>query len=215
MTRTAADLTREKALIWRVVHRDNVPWILEHGLHCANGSVKDPNYVSIGKPDLIVDRSSRTVPIPPGGVLADYVPFYFTPFSPMVYNIVTGRGVRQRERGELCFVVSSLHLVSESGLKFAFADRHAYLSRAEFFSDLKDLDRLEWARWQARGFKRDPDDPLRFERYEAEALVHKHVPVTAVKGVVCYDSTIRNSIADQIASRSLGVRAVLRPEWYF
>lgn len=29
------NLNPEKALIWRIVHRDNLPWILEHGLHFA------------------------------------------------------------------------------------------------------------------------------------------------------------------------------------
>jgi hypothetical protein len=28
------DLNPQKALIWRIVHRDNLPWILDNGLHC-------------------------------------------------------------------------------------------------------------------------------------------------------------------------------------
>jgi len=36
MTQMSAtsSLTPEKALIFRITHRDNLPWILEHGLHC-------------------------------------------------------------------------------------------------------------------------------------------------------------------------------------
>jgi len=59
----------------------------------ANGTLYDPNYRNIGNPDLIDKRSRRVVPIPPGGTLSDYVPFYFTPFSMMMYNIKTGYGV--------------------------------------------------------------------------------------------------------------------------
>lgn len=33
------NLNPEKALIWRIVHRDNLPWILDNGLHCANSGV--------------------------------------------------------------------------------------------------------------------------------------------------------------------------------
>ena len=47
---------------------------------------------NIGNPDLIDKRSRRVVPIPPGGTLSDYVPFYFTPFSIMMFNIKTGYG---------------------------------------------------------------------------------------------------------------------------
>jgi len=28
-------LNPEKALIWRIIHRDNLPWILTKGLHSA------------------------------------------------------------------------------------------------------------------------------------------------------------------------------------
>ncbi len=215
VARSAADLTPGQALIWRVVHRDNLPWILDHGVHCANGGVTDPNYVQIGKPDLIRERNHRMVPVAPGGTLADYVSFYFTPFSPMTLNIVTGRGVTQRDRAELCLLVTSLHRVAAERLSFVFSDRHASLSKARFSSDLADLTWIDWPRLQSRDFQRDPDDPERFERYEAEALVHAHLPLSALQGVVCYDSVVRDSIADQIHRRSLSVKAVLRPEWYF
>ena len=88
----SANLNPEKALIFRVVHNDNLPWIFEHGMHARNGDLFDPNYRNIGNPDLIARRSRRSVPIPPGGTLNDYVPFYFTPFSIMMYNIKTGYG---------------------------------------------------------------------------------------------------------------------------
>lgn len=103
------DLNPEKALIFRITHRENVPWILQHGLVCANGHPQDPGFVQIGNVELIGKRSHRPVPVPPGGTLADYVPFYFTPFSPMLYNILTGRGVRQRPNEEIVILVSSLH----------------------------------------------------------------------------------------------------------
>jgi len=30
------NLNPERALIFRIVHVANVPWILDHGLHCKN-----------------------------------------------------------------------------------------------------------------------------------------------------------------------------------
>lgn len=32
-------LNPQKALIWRIVHRDNIPWVLDNGLHCG-GTVR-------------------------------------------------------------------------------------------------------------------------------------------------------------------------------
>ena len=165
------NLNPEKALIWRIVHRDNLTWILDNGLHCANSGVLSPNYVNIGNADLIDKRRHRAVPITPGGTLADYVPFYFTPFSVMMKNIHSGWGVQQRRNEEIVILVSSLHHVNSLGLPFVFTNAHAYPDWADYYSDLSQLGEIDWGLLQRRDFKRDPDDPQKMERYQAEALV--------------------------------------------
>lgn len=87
-------LNAENALIFRIVHRDNVIWLLENGLHARNGT-PCPNYRNIGNVDLIDKRSRRNVSVGPGGTLNDYVPFYFTPYSIMLYNIHTAMALRK------------------------------------------------------------------------------------------------------------------------
>ena len=59
-------LNSEKALIFRITHVDNVPWILANGLHCSNSHQFDPNYVPIGNAEIITRRATRIVPIAPG-----------------------------------------------------------------------------------------------------------------------------------------------------
>jgi hypothetical protein len=76
----------ENAYIFRITHIDNVPWLLANGIHCRNSTCRDPNFRDIGNPDLISKRAHRLVPVAPGGTLSDYVPFYFTHYSPMLYN---------------------------------------------------------------------------------------------------------------------------------
>ena len=101
-------LNPQKALIFRIVHRDNLEWILTHGLWAGNGQQQNPHWVHIGLPELIAKRARHPVPLAPYGVLNDYVPFYFTPFSPMLSNIHSGRGVPQRENDEILILVSNL-----------------------------------------------------------------------------------------------------------
>lgn len=84
------NLTPERGLLFRITHIANLPWLLANGLLCASSTAHDPNFVTIGNPDLIERRRQRRVPIAPNGTLADYVPFYFTPKSPMLLNIKTG-----------------------------------------------------------------------------------------------------------------------------
>jgi hypothetical protein len=210
------DLTPQKALIFRIVHRDNIPWILDHGLHCRHSNSVDPSYVDIGNPDLISKRDHHPVSTPPGGTLGDYVPFYFTPFSPMLLNITTGwGGIRKRNKDEIVVMVSSLHELNKRGIPFLFTDRHAYLAAAQFYSDLAKLDQINWAMLQRRDFKYDPDDPSKKERYQAEALVYKHLPIDGLAGFACYNDGVAGTINQALAARKMTCKVIKKSDWYF
>jgi hypothetical protein len=209
------DLTPEKALIFRITHIDNVTWLLKNGIHCRNSESFDPAFVNIGNPDLIEKRRTREIPLPPGGMLSDYVPFYFTPHSPMLYNIRTGfNGITRRSNSEIVIVVSSLRLLAEKEIPFLFTDRHASLVTAEFFDDLGMLGSLDWRILQARDFKRD-NDLGKIERYQAEALVHKRVNTDNLLGIACSDSKVYSRLEAMVAEASAEVKVVVRPGWYF
>jgi hypothetical protein len=137
-------LNPDKALIFRITHIANVPWMLDHGLHCRNSPDFDPNFRNIGNPDLISHRHHRVVPIPPCGALSDYVPFYFTPYSIMLYNIKTGYGgVPKQPNDQIVVLVSSLRKVAELRIGFVFTNQHAYPVTAEYFNTLDDLGRVD------------------------------------------------------------------------
>lgn len=209
-------LNPEKALIWRIIHLDNLPWILENGQHCKNSEISDPNWVEIGSSELITKRTSHLVPIEPNGNLSDYIPFYFTPFSPMLKNIHSGRGgVKQRSNKDIVILVSSLPKLVEVSVPFVFTDSHAYYSWANYYSDLSDLDKIDWNLLQNRDFKRDPDDPAKFERYQAEALVHRYCPIDAFLGIVCYTEEVKQQLETWVTSKNLDIQVYVRPNWYF
>lgn len=207
------DLTPEKALIFRITHIDNIDAVLRDGMKCRNlGS--DENFTQIGNPELIERRLHRVVPCQPGGTLGDYVPFYFTPFSPMLYNIHTGYGgIYQRKNEEIVIFVSSLHKMSNEGVQFVFTDCHAYLKYARFTSDLGNLDWVDWDALQRRDFTRS--DPMRFERYQAEALVHQEVPVKALLGAATYNDEIRERVEAIAEEQGADMKVVKKSGWYF
>lgn len=210
------NLNPEKALIWRIIHRDNLPWVLAHGLHCGNSALRAPNWVSIGNSELIDKRARHAVPVPPGGLLNDYIPFYFTPFSVMMRNIRSGRGgVQLRSNDEIVILVSSLHHITKKGLPFLFTNMHAYYRWASYYDDLAHLDQVDWPLLQARDFRRDENDPVKFERYQAEALIHKHCPVSGLIGIVCHSETGKMSAQSQIDANGLNLPIYVRPDWYF
>lgn len=206
-----SNLNPSKALVWRIVHRDNLPWLLEHGLHAVSCGKRSSTYVGIGNPELISKRAQRHVPIDPHGTLADYVPFYFTPFSVMMKNIHSGWGVPQRRNEEIVTLVTSLYHLQSLGLRFVFTDAHAYPHWAGYYSDLTQLDRIDWEILQRRDFKRDTEDPRKMERYQAEALIHKHVPVAGLLGVVCYNETLKRGVDKEVQQRQLALQVHARP----
>ena len=161
--------------------------MLQHGLHCRNGE-QDPDFVTIGLQDVIDRRHGHNVPIHPGGTLSDYVPFYFTPFSPMAYKIHTGHGVNRINRRDIVVLVASLRDLGAAGVSFIFSDQHAVLDYAEFFdsTELDQLDRLDWRSLQNQDFKRDNENPSKTDRYQAEALIHLHLPIGRLKGIACW-----------------------------
>lgn len=210
------NLQPEKALIFRIVHVDNVPWILEHGLHCRNSPEQDPNYVNIGSVDLIDKRSKRVVPVGPGGTLSDYVPFYFTPFSIMMFNIKTGYGsITRRENRDIVMFVSSVPRLAKLGLPFVLTNQHAYPIDTEFFTDPADVKHIDWALLQSRNFKTDDSDPGRQVRYQAEALVHHHVPLEALLGVGCHNDSVKDRLEALVAKQGKKLSVKTTPSWYF
>jgi hypothetical protein len=211
----SVNLNKDKALIFRITHCDNVPWILDHGLHARNGAVFDSNYRNIGNVDLIGKRSLRPVPVPPGGTLSDYVPFYFTPFSIMMYNIKTGYGVKKVPNEEIVILVASLHHLALQGIPFVFTDQHAYPVMAGYYTELKQLDRVDWPLLQSRNFQHDPDDPGKKERYQAEALIWKYVPLDALRAVCCHTQATEQQIRSQLDQRGCTLETRVQPNWYF
>jgi hypothetical protein len=209
-------LNAKNAYLFRITHRDNLPWILRNGVHCRSSAKQDPSFVNIGNPDVIERRRTTLVSIAPGGTLSDYVPFYFTPFSPMALNIKTGyNGIKQRDNAEILILYTALPKLVKDKVPFILADRNAALATAKFSTDSTDLSWMDWKSLQAKDFRKDYDNLEKFERYQAEALVHKSLPIGSLLGVVCYDDETVEGVAKLAAQVGVEVNVELTPEWYF
>jgi hypothetical protein len=210
------ELSPAKARIFRITHVGNLQWAILHGLHCRNSQTKDPGFHEIGIPDIIAKRATRSIPVHPGGTLDDYIPFYFTPCSPMLLNIKTGHnGVRRVQMEEIIILVSSLPVLRANGHAFIFTDRHAVLGYTKFHTEMEELAGLDWDGLRARDFRRDPEKPDKFERYQAEALVHKFLPFSGLTGVVCHGIEQEEKLKLMLRASGMDLPVVTRPQWYF
>ncbi len=134
----------------------------------------------------------------------------------MLYNVTTGYGgITRCPNEDIVVLVSSIPRLTQLRQCFVFTDRHAYTQAARYFCDPVDLTNIDWAILQNRDFKRDPDDPGKVERYQTEALIHRQVPFAALLGIGCYTDGVKLVLEQQALARSLHIKVLCRPDWYF
>lgn len=134
----------------------------------------------------------------------------------MMYNIGTGYGgIRQFPNRDIVILVSSLRSLEGSGVQAVFTDRHAYLKAAQFYNALDMLSEIDWGILQQKDFSRDPDDPEKTDRYQAEALIHRHLPVGRLTAIVCNGQTEKRTLNQQREGLGLQLEIVAQPSWYF
>ena len=181
-----------------MTHIENLRIILRDGMFAPNVR-RYPDYINIGDESLIEQRGIYNVPIAPGGVLSDYVPFYFGGRSPMLLNIKTGyRGIKQRDQREIVYVCTHIDTVTHTCPEFCFTDGHAKDRLTAFFNNLSDLDRVDWDVVEKSFWQSTEDDPDRMRRKQAEFLVKNYVPLNCLSGIIVFDTTSHGKVAEMM-----------------
>lgn len=204
--------------IFRMTHIDNVPFIVKNGLWSKLSPVRDPAFVPIGNPDIIDRRTNKTVVvIPPGGVLGECVPFYFSGHSPMLLNIATGYGVRKVAQKDIVFIVCDAMEIINAGLPFCFTDGNATKALTRFFNTADGLNELDWLAIRATMWKNTDDDYDRVRKKMSEFLVKDHVPVNMIHGIIVRDDAAANKVADMLGDNPMGIKVKIdmNNEYYY
>lgn len=178
-------------LVCHFTHIDHLATIIEHGLLCDSRAHEVGLLTAeAGEPRIKQRRARRAVPLDPGGVVADYVPFYFSSRSPMLYSIQHG-GVPgfTGDAHDLVYLRSSVETLIDFGLPLVFTDRNAALRITRHADQVGELDDLvDWQVMRARMWNNTDQDPDRVERRMAECLVHGRVPWEAFTEISVYDA---------------------------
>ena len=196
--------------LYRIVHFQNVEYILKNGMYTRQSPHFDPNYVNIGDNTLISERHDYPVRIQDYGSLGDYVPFYFAGRSPMLLNIKTGfRGIAQRPQHEIIYFVCKLDDVLDNCKKWFFTDGHAKNSISDFFIDLEDLIKIDWDVVKLRIWKQTEEDHDRMRRKQAEFLIKDHVPVVCIEKILVMDDTKKQLIEDILEKLNISITVTI------
>jgi len=182
-------------LLFHFTHIDNLEAVVEAGallsdaVMCARGLLAN----EAGDPEIKQRRREQPVTCPPGGVVADYVPFYFAARSPMMFKLWKGSVPSfTGDHRDLVYMISRVDRLVEAGVEFAISDRNAAKALADFTNDVGVLGDLnitnphsnfvDWPLMKATIWRNTADDGERMERRMAEFLVHAEVPLELLVG---------------------------------
>ncbi|HRO01986.1 MAG TPA: DUF4433 domain-containing protein [Terricaulis sp.] len=183
------------------------------------------SYQSIAYDDL-QDRRARRI-VRKGETLHDFVPFMFAPRSPMLKAIDSGlvKGYVGGQRG-VAHLVSTAQRVRDAALDFLFTDYHAIVAYAKFYSNLTDLDKIDWPLffedplldgyckwWHSRA---SPTKYIkRSETRQAELLVRDKFPVGLIRGIAVADDETAARVGHSLATLGWNIPVKAKPNWYY
>lgn len=212
-------LQPSRRLIMHFTHVNNLPGILSAGCLQADGLVERGSSLVTEAADLDIKARRRAVPVPlpPYGTVADYVPFYFAPRSPMLFKLHKG-GVLTYTEGQdlLIYLVTTVGAVTAAGLRSVFSDGNCAAAITQVYADLNRLDSvIDWQLMGETMWNNTADDPDRMRRRMAEFLVHERVPTSCLAGTVVRTQPMRERVERILAEHGSALPVRVRPSWYF
>jgi hypothetical protein len=202
--------------IFRIVHFQNLRFLLEHGMFAASHEGRDKRYVFIGDKILTEQRGTYPIRIRGAGSMGDYVPFYFGQRSPMLYNIHTGwRGIPKQPQREIVYICCTLDSIEQAGCRYIFTDGHAKQAISQFYEDRAQLDQVDWNVVYKEYWRNDDEDADRQRRKQAECLVRHHVPVSCILRIVAYDEEMQKYVQGILDDLQLNIDIRINPKGKF
>jgi hypothetical protein len=191
-----------------MVHIENIPHILQHGITHKYSKSANPDFVPIGDQSLIDARSTKQVTVSNGErrckttiILGNFTPFYFGVRMPMLYVVQRGGNFVKAPTPpeKIVYIAYRLVKVIESGNTYYFSDGHATDSFTTFY-DQEKIEALpkiiNWNAVKEKYWSGEENAILKREK-QAEFLVEGDLPIAGVRGYVCYNGTAEQSLKDQ------------------
>jgi hypothetical protein len=154
----------------------------------------------------------------PGTKVGEYVPFYFCPRSIMLFLLGRGNHPDLTYRGgqrPIVHLEADLREVvawaESAGRRWAFSNGNAGAYYTSFFSDVDQLEALDWKSIEATDWR----DPIVKERKQAEFLVENSFPWELVRRIGVLDNKVAQQVAEIIRAADLKPQIVIAPNWYY
>jgi len=210
-------MTQDGIQLFHITHINNLSSILRHGGLWSDAERLAQGWESVNiAHQALKERRMRTqVPVT-GGMLGDYVPFYFCNRSPMLYAIHTGN-VQGYSDGQaaVVYLVTSLGMVLQGDRAWCFTDGHAVEAITGFYDSVTKLNKIDWNLIQNWSWRNTEEDNDRKRRKQAECLVKTSFPWSWVEKIGVKDAQHQSHVMALLDGQVHRPPVVLEPKWYY
>ena len=208
-----------KPKIYHIVHVDRLPSIISGGRLWPDAMMvhRDAAGISIGISSIKERR--RTLPLTnhPELQVGGCVPFYFCPRSVMLYVIHMGNHPELAYRGGQEPIVHleadlrrTVAWANSNSLRWAFTSSNAGSRYFEDYSDLAQLDKIDWDAAQANNWAGERKEPK-----QAEFLIESSFPWELVSRVGIESQRIYGRVRGALSKSCHRPTVAIRPDWYY
>lgn len=175
--------------VYHFTYIDNLDEIIKNGLLSTNLKTKKGIiHKDIANNEIQRRRSEMRVTCGPGGVIHDYVPFYFTKRSPMLLNVIKGKNVDQEG---IIYLAVPIEAVEDKSVIFSNSSANTLIPPT-FYCDANDLDKLNWDIIDSWIWV--PATEKLKQQKMAELLIYDKVNFSDISFIVVWDSFIRDHV---------------------
>lgn len=215
--------------IFHITAIPNLPSIAKSKMLYSNGALQKRKiaHANIAYQGAQGKRATKLVAKPPGGVIHDYVPFYFAPRSPMLMAVNGGKVADCPHRQEdIVHLVTTVEAIVGDRLPYVFYDYNATLGIATCYSHLRDLDKIDWELFHesprmdgyCKYWNSRVDNPRyirRMETRQAEFLVYERVPLNLMETVGVYSESKAAEVAEIFDEAGVELQVEVKSAWYY
>ena len=177
---------------------ENLPGILKHGLLSYNERRNlNIEHISVAEDSIQERRSRMPVTCRPGGVVHDYVPFYFCKRTSMLQSVIFRKNVDQQF---LIYIAVSIDWINEECAVFTDASANTERPPA-FYAGGQNLCQLKWDLIDSMGWSWNNEQK---KDRMAELLIHRSVPVDAFTEIITWNRSLSNIV--RVEFQKAGVR---------
>lgn len=207
--------------IYHITHMRNLSQIVEAGVLWSDAKRIELGLDCdvVGMPKIKERRLNEIkVACQAGTLVGDYVPFYFSPRSIMLFIL------HKRNHPDLNYtegqqpivhLQADLHAVvrwaEAHHRRWAFSDRNAGTYYCKFYADIAQLDEVNWDAVAATDFR----DSTVKEGKQAEFLVYESFPCELIERMGVLDRSAARQATEVISAAGLDFTVDVKKSWYY